>query len=84
MMFRFQSYHNVRYVYTPISLPNPYASPPVVAKNLLRVCGCGLCQINVKTLTGKTIILEVCKHDTIENIKAGIQDKEGDRSRALL
>jgi len=34
-------------------------------------------QIFVKTLTGKTITLEVEASDTNENIKAKIQDKEG-------
>ena len=32
-------------------------------------------QIFVKTLTGKTITLEVESSDTIENIKSKIQDK---------
>ena len=34
-------------------------------------------QIFVKTLTGKTITLDVEPADTIENIKQKIQDKEG-------
>ena len=33
-------------------------------------------QIFVKTLTGKTITLDVEPSDTIENVKAKIQDKE--------
>ena len=34
-------------------------------------------QIFVKTLTGKTITLEVDAADSVENVKAKIQDKEG-------
>ena len=44
---------------------------------MLFMCCVGGMQINIKTLTGKIIALDVLPSDTIENIKEQIQNKEG-------
>eukprot|EP00397_Hematodinium_sp_SG-2012_P013566 GEMP01013781.1.p1 GENE.GEMP01013781.1~~GEMP01013781.1.p1 ORF type:complete len:685 (+),score=186.46 GEMP01013781.1:387-2441(+) len=59
-------------------------SPPPVAglKKSSKGCGKGdpgggSMLIFIKTLTGKTITLDVSCHDSVEDVKAKIQDKEG-------
>ena len=53
--------------------PDPPATPPACASPPTAF----LMQIFVKTLTGKTITLDVEPSDTIEVVKQKIQDKEG-------
>ena len=43
-----------------------------------RITSYGIMQIFVKTLTGKTITLEVESSDSIQQVKQKIQDKEGE------
>jgi ubiquitin C len=64
------------------------SSSPSSSSSLVKVCKLrGGMQVQVKTLTGKTIAIDVEPDESIESLKAKIQEKEGiavDQQRILF
>ena len=59
-----------------VSSPSPAGPQHALFANLLALRG-GNQQIYIKTLSGKTVTVDVEEGDTIADVKAKIQDKEG-------
>merc|ERR1739845_253139 len=69
--------HNTTHSPTALALHTPQLLDYYYTTTLLDLQSTSNMQIFVKTLTGKTITLEVESSDTIENVKKKIQDQEG-------